>query len=173
MAHSGSTSAVDRVAVGLRASSVNLVCSSPVVVNQTSSCTATVSDSSPGTAIIPTGVVSFNETGPNGFFSSPACTLVSGSCSLSFTAMATGTAIIVAAYSGDSAHGDSADSASIVVNPRTTSAALVCASPVVVNQASNCTATITDTSTGGYIYPTGNIIRKLHRIERLSWNGQL
>ena len=157
VAHSGSTSAVANVAVGLRASSVNLLCSSPVVVNQTSSCTATVSDSSPGTAIIPTGVVSFNETGPKGFFSSPACTLVSGSCSLSFTAVATGTAVIVAAYNGDSAHGGSAGSASIVVNPRTTSAALVCTSPVVVNQASNCTDTITDTSTGGYIYPTGNI----------------
>src|SRR5947199_4525413 len=40
--------------------------SSPVVVNQASSCTATVSDTSPGTSITPTGRVNFTETGAAG-----------------------------------------------------------------------------------------------------------
>src|SRR6266581_3056311 len=156
--HSGSTSGTASITVNLRATSTTVICSSPVIVNQASSCTATVSDTSPGTPVTPTGGVKFTETGPAGSFSSAACTLVSGSCSVSFTATATGTAVITGVYDGDTAHNTSTSAgASVTVNPRTSSIALVCTSPVVVNQASNCTATITDSASGGSVTPTGSV----------------
>ena len=156
--HSGSTSGTASITVNLRATSTTVICSSPVIVNQASSCTATVSDTSPGTPVTPTGGVKFTETGPAGSFSSAACTLVSGSCSVSFTATATGTAVITGVYDGDTAHNTSTSAgASVTVSPRTSSIALVCTSPVVVNQASNCTATITDSASGGSVTPTGSV----------------
>ena len=157
--HSGSTSAAASITVIPRTTSTALVCSTPVVVNQASSCTASVSDTSPGTAFTPTGSVTFNETGPAGSFSSATCTLASGSCSVAFTATSTGTAQITGAYGGDAAHSTSTSAgASMIINPRATSTTVVCTSPVVVNQASNCTATIADTSSGGSVVtPTGNV----------------
>jgi PKD repeat protein len=156
--HSGSTSLAVNITANPRTTSIVVACSGPVVVNQASSCTATVSDTSFGATIIPSGSVSFTETGAAGSFNSTACTLVSGSCSVTFTATAKGTATITSAYSGDSAHNTSASTgANVAVNQRTTSTAITCTSPVVVNQASNCTATITDSSIGGKVTPTGNV----------------
>jgi PKD repeat protein len=156
--HGGSTSASASVTVNPRTTSTALVCTSPVVVNQASSCTATVSDTSPGTAVTATGSVTFNETGPGGSSSFTTCTLTSGSCSVTFTATTTGTALITGSYGGDAAHETSTSAAtSVTVNPRATSTTVVCTSPVIVNQASNCTATITDSSSGGSVTPTGNV----------------
>src|SRR5712691_3603678 len=156
--HSGSTSVATSIMVNPRTTSTVVVCSTPVVVNQASSCTATVYDTSPGTGVTPTGSIAFNETGVAGSFSSATCTLASGSCSVTFTATAPGTATIIGAYSGDAAHSASTSSgASVTANPRTTSTAITCTSPVVVNHASNCTATITDSSSGGVATPTGNV----------------
>src|SRR3989454_2142118 len=156
--HGGSTSAATSVTVNPRTTSTVLNCSGPVVVNQASSCTATVSDTSPGTAITPTGSVNFTETGAAGSFSSATCTLVSGRCSVTFTAIATGTATITGAYNGDTTHDASISaSASLIISPRTTSTAISCTSPVVVNQASNCTVTITDSSGGNVVTPAGSV----------------
>jgi PKD domain/Bacterial Ig-like domain (group 3) len=156
--HSGSTSAPTTVVVNQRTTSTDIVCSGPVVVNQASSCTATVSDTSPGTVVTPTGSVNFTETGVAGSFSSATCVLTSGSCSVTFTARATGTASITGAYDADSAHDASTSAAaSVTVNPRTTSNTVVCTSPVVANQGSNCTATITDSSGNGSVTPIGNV----------------
>jgi len=156
--HGGSTSAAASITVNPRTTSTALVCSSPVVANQASSCTATVSDTSPGTIITPTGSVTFSETGPVGAFSSNNCTLSSDSCSVTFTSTTTGTATINGAYSGDGAHETSNSiGASVTVNQRTTSTAITCTSPVVVKQVSNCTARITDSSSGGSVTPIGNV----------------
>jgi len=156
--HGGSTSAAASITVDPRTTTTALVCSSPVVVNQASSCTATVSDTSPGTTITPSGTIIFTETGAPGSFSSATCTLVSGSCSVTFTATATGTATIAGAYSGDTAHraGTSAGT-NVTINQRTTSSAVVCTSPVAANQTSNCSATITDSSSGGSVTPSGSV----------------
>src|SRR4029077_4029845 len=144
-AHSGSTSPATSIAVSLRTTSTAIVCQSPVLVNQPSSCTATVSDTSPGTPSTVTGNVSFTETGPTGTFGSTTCILSSSSCSVTFTATVPGNATITAAYGGDAAHSTSNNGAAgVIVSLRATSTATVCSSPVVVNQASNCTATITD-----------------------------
>ena len=156
--HRGSASAAASITVNPRTTSTALVCSSPVVVNQASSCTATVSDTSPGTIITPTGSVTFSETGPAGAFSSNNCTLSSDSCSVTFISTTTGTATINGAYSGDGAHETSNSiGASVTVNQRTTSTAITCTSPVVVKQVSNCTARITDSSSGGSVTPIGNV----------------
>src|SRR5439155_925786 len=106
----------------------------------------------------PTGSVTFNETGPAGSFSSATCTLASGSCSVAFTATSTGTAQITGAYGGDAAHSTSTSAgASMIINPRATSTTVVCTSPVVVNQASNCTATVTDNAPGTLVTPIGDV----------------
>src|SRR6266568_3109214 len=164
--HSGGTSAAFPVTV---TSPVNhnttttVVCASPVVVNQASSCAATVTDTN-ASPTTPTGTVTFTQTGPAGSFTGSPCTLSAGgtgvaTCSVTFTATATGTALITGTYNGDSTHnGSISAAASVTVNPRTTSTAVVCTSPVVVNQASNCTATIADSSSGGgRVTPTGNV----------------
>ncbi|TMI51028.1 PKD domain-containing protein [Candidatus Bathyarchaeota archaeon] len=156
--HGGSTSATAGITVNPRTTSTALNCSSPVVVNQASSCTATVSDTSQGASISPTGRVNFTETGVAGSFSSATCTLVSGRCSVTFTAIATGTATITGAYNGDTSHDASiGSSASVIISRRTTSTAISCTSPVVVNQASNCTVTINDSSSGSVVTPTGSV----------------
>ena len=156
--HGGSTSAAASITVDPRTTSTALVCSSPVFVNQASSCTVTVSDTSPGTTITPSGSINFTETGAPGSFSSATCALVSGSCSVTFTATASGTATIAGGYGGDTAHSASTSAgANVMINQRTTSSVVVCTSPVVVNQTSNCSATITDSSSGGSVTPSGSV----------------
>src|SRR5207244_5578581 len=99
--HGVSTSPASSVTVNKRNTSTAVVCTSPVVVNQASSCTATVTDTSPGTVTTPTGTVTFTETGPAGSFSSTTCALVSGSCTVTFPAPATGSPFLTGAYLGD------------------------------------------------------------------------
>src|SRR5439155_1004669 len=150
--HGTSASAASSVTVNKRNTSTAVVCTSPVVIGQGSSCTATVSDASPGTIITPTGTVTYSETRPAGSFSSTTCALVSGSCTVTFTATATGTALITGAYGGDSTHQTSTSAASsVTVNKRNTSTAVVCTSPVVIGQGSSCTATVSDASPGTII----------------------
>src|SRR3989454_1399407 len=157
--HAASTSAAASVTVNPRTTSTAVVCTTPVVINQASSCTATVTDTSTGTIITPTGTVTFTETGPAGSFSSATCTLVSGSCSVTFTTTATGTAVITGAYGGDSTHsGSTSPAASVTVSQRTTSTSLACSpSSVTTGQATTCTATVTDTSPGTITTSTGTV----------------
>src|SRR5438128_10689485 len=78
-----------------------------------SSCTATVTDATPGSATAPTGTVSFTADLASTAFAS--CTLggastdpdtgaVSTSCSVSYTPTAVGPHTITASYSGDASH---------------------------------------------------------------------
>src|SRR2546422_791704 len=157
--HAASTSAPSNITVNKRATTTAFSCTSPVVVSQASTCTATVTDTSLGTASTPTGTVSFTNSGSAGTLSAASCTLASGSCTVTFTGSATGTATVSGTYGGDTVHATSGPTASnnITVNPRTTSTALACSSPVVVGQASTCTATVTDTSPAPTTTPTGTV----------------
>jgi cytochrome c oxidase subunit II len=101
-----------------------ITCSpSSVAVNQTSQCTASVSDSSPsGIGLTPKGNVTFS-TPALGYFNARMCTLIpsssngSASCSVLYTptAIGTGSAEITAEYGGDPTQSDSSGNAAIVV----------------------------------------------------------
>jgi large repetitive protein len=166
--HAGSTSSGFGVSVSLRSTSTSVSCTSPVSVNQASSCTVTVTDTqSAGTKTAPDGSVSFTNTG-SGSFSSPSCTLVhatssTSTCSVNYTpsARGTGSHTVKASYTAnDDVHANSADNtgSAITVNLRTTSTSLSCTpSGVVVNQATTCTASVTDTAGSGATTPAGTV----------------
>jgi CSLREA domain-containing protein len=83
-----------------------------VLVAQQTTCTATVSDTAPGTARTPGGSVSFSSDGPGSFSGSGSCTLSGGSCQVSYSprAVGSGTHKITASYGGDAAHAASSGS---------------------------------------------------------------
>src|SRR5437667_2885299 len=148
--------------------STGVSCSpSPVVVNQATSCTATVTDTSAGPTT-PTGSVSFT-TNSTGTFNptSASCTLAAGTtagtatCSLGYTPTVTGHHLITGSYGGDSTHGTSQGTFTIPVTtppPHTTTTLLSCSpGPVTVNTASSCTATVTDHFTTPTT-PSGSVI---------------
>src|SRR5439155_6202024 len=135
--------------------STSVSCSpSPLIINQATSCTATVTDTSAGPTT-PTGSVSFT-TNSTGTFNPPSasCTLAAGTtagtatCSLSYTPSVTGHHLITGSYGGDSTHSASQGTFTIPVTPpppHTTTTLLSCSpGSVTVNAASSCTATVTD-----------------------------
>lgn len=135
-----------------------------VPVSAPTTCTATVTDSATGTAVTPTGTVTFTSDKSGTF--SPAnatCTLSSGSCSVTYTPAAgsEGTHKITASYAGDTDHSGSdntGSSFSLSVTTRTTSTSVNCTpTSVPVNAPTTCTATVTDTDTGTAITPTGTV----------------
>src|SRR5438552_7481275 len=154
---SGTTSIV----VNKRATTTTVSCTTPVAVNQGSTCNITVTDTSPGTFLSPTGTVVLTQTGVTGSFT--ACTLsgttAAATCTSTFTASTAGTASVIASYQGDTSHDLSSGTASITVNQpvHTTTTSVTCNTPVIVNQGSTCTVTVTDTSATGATTPTGTV----------------
>jgi MBG domain/MBG domain (YGX type) len=146
------------ITVNKRATSTTVVCNSPIALNGTSDCIATVNDTSPGTATTPTGTVSFTASGGGVSPTSASCTLSgsgsSASCTVTFTGGSTGTISVSASYGGDGTHSTSSGAGSIDVK-RASSTSVSCASPVIIGQASSCTVTVTDSSSGGKTTPTG------------------
>ncbi|OLE74499.1 hypothetical protein AUG19_08475 [archaeon 13_1_20CM_2_54_9] len=144
-----------------RATTTAVTCNSAtVVVNQQTMCSATATDTSPGTVITPSGTVSFTSSG-TGIFSS-SCTLggtgASASCNVNYTptAFGTGTHTVTASYAGDTAHQTSSGSAIVTVNLRTTTTTVACTpTTVVINQGTSCAATVADTSPGTTSTPSG------------------
>ena len=138
---------------GISPTTTQVVCNpGTVAVNQVTMCTATVTD-----ATSPTGAVSFS-TSRSGTFSATSCTLASisssaSSCSVSYTANpgSEGTHVITGAYGGDPTHSASSGSFSLVVSQRTTSVNVSCSG------GTRCTATVTDTSPGTPLTPTGTV----------------
>jgi hypothetical protein len=160
--HAGSNSSTSVIEMK-RATSIDLQCSpSAVMANAQVSCSAEVVDTSPGVATIPSGTVtpSSNSTGS---FSPTSCTLVNGSCSFDFNPKGnSGTTAIGAAYFGDPTHNSSSLLAAqdflVHVVSRSTAVALQCTlSTVVVGEGTVCTATVSDTSSGGTAIPSGNV----------------
>src|SRR6266705_3824233 len=149
----------------IHSTAIGLACSRPVMVNQGSTCTATVTDTS-ATPSPPTGTVTLSTSGTGTF--SGACNLsgttASATCTVTDTPGTSATALprtdtITAHYGGNATHSPASPDATacVVVIKRSTSTAITCASPVVINQASSCSVTVTDTSVGTAITPTGTV----------------
>jgi hypothetical protein len=120
----GSTGFVVVVVLSLHSTVTSVSCSpNPVVAGQSTTCTATVTDTASTGPTTPTGTVSFATSGP-GFFSPGTCTLSgsgpSASCSVTYTPSATPSTpvrsdTITAIYSGDSTHTGSSGSTAVEV----------------------------------------------------------
>ena len=122
--HAGSSGSAN-FATMVRTTTTTITCSTPVIVSQTSSCTTTILDTSPGARVTPTGEVTFTGNGGNGSFSADVCTLVPGSseassCSVSLAPTSEGMVTITANYAGDPAHAPSFGSGSVTSNPPAT-----------------------------------------------------
>ena len=136
---------------------------SSVVDGQSTTCTATVTDTG-STPSNPTGTVTFTANRPNWGVNGSPCTLTSvpgssseSSCSVTFTA-GVGTATVTGSYGADTTHTTSSGQATVKVTPRTTKTTLNCTPSVAVGTAGSCTATVTDTSSAGQpIIPTGTV----------------
>jgi Bacterial Ig-like domain (group 1)/Bacterial Ig-like domain (group 3)/Calx-beta domain len=146
------------VQVGGRSTRTSVSCTpSGVAVGQPTTCTATVTDTAGGTAITPTGSVSWSSSG-SGDFSSASCTLnASGSCSVTYTptAVGSGSHTVTGSYGGDANHLASSGSDTVTVTKRSTNTSVTCApSTVAVDESTTCTATV---SSGGTSPPTGSV----------------
>jgi hypothetical protein len=152
-ASSGNTS----VTATTRSTSASLSCTPATFpVNGTTTCTATVIDTSGAGATTPTGTVTVT-TDSGTFTGGGTCTLnASGQCSVTYTATVIGPHTMTAAYGGDGGHAASSGNTSVTATTRSTSATVSC-SPVTVpvNGATTCTATVTDTAGSGATTPTG------------------
>jgi len=94
--------------VDKRSTNTSLACSPQLLgAGRTTTCTVEVSDSDQGTAITPTGTVSFGTDG-SGSFSPSGCTLTKsgslGECKVTYKPSATGAQTLTATYGGDSNH---------------------------------------------------------------------
>src|SRR5439155_398657 len=132
-----------------------------VPVGSPTSCTATVTDTGPGTAITPTGTVSFASSGA-GTFGSSSCGLSgsgnSATCSVTYTPSAVGTHTITASYSGDTTHAMSSGTTVVTALTHATTTGVNCMpASVPVGSATSCTATVTDATPGSASAPTGTV----------------
>jgi len=133
-----------------------------IAVNQATQCSATVTDTS-ATPTSPTGSVSFSSSSPGSFAPSPTCTLgptspSTSSCSLSYTPSPgmEGIQTVSGTYGGDSTHQGSLGSTSLQVTRRASSTNVSCSpSTLRPKHSTTCQASVTDTSPGTPITPTG------------------
>jgi len=153
---SSGTFLLDVTIAPLNPTSTSVSCTpSNIVVNQVTTCTAAVTDTSTLGAVAPTGTVTFTPSGSCAL-SSPSG--ASASCSVNITPTATGTLTVSATYGGDPTHNGSSNSTSVIVSPRTTTATVSCSpSTVVVGQSTSCIIDVTDTSPGTLITPSGTV----------------
>src|SRR6266571_5810953 len=158
--HASSSGSTDVTAM-LRSSGTSVDCVPPSVpVDGSTTCTATVRDTTGTDASNTTGTVSWTSDGA-GTFSAASCTLdATGKCSVSYTptAVGTGTHKITGSYGGDPKHATSTGSFNEAVATRTTGTSVDCMPPSVpVDGATTCTTTGSDTSGTGASTPTGTV----------------
>jgi hemolysin type calcium-binding protein/Big-like domain-containing protein len=161
----------DAVSVGPRSAKTTVGCSpNPVAVGRTTTCVATVTDTSAGTVSTPTGTVGLQSDGSGSFGGGP-CTLSetspgTASCSVTYTPSAlpmnSNAQTIIAQYGGDAKHAGNILSLGFtfltVISPRSTSTSLSCTpDPVAVGGPTTCTATVSDTDGGTASTPTGTV----------------
>jgi hypothetical protein len=106
--------------VGRRQSTTTVTCGTPLTLPAPSECTVTVSDTSGGAAVAPTGEVAFSAVG-EGAFGSRTCTLVPGSasvsrCSVTYTPTAPGDHQVSATFPSDVDHQASSSAAPAVIS---------------------------------------------------------
>jgi uncharacterized repeat protein (TIGR01451 family) len=162
---SGNDESEETTTVNKRASEVSVTCTSPVVVNQGSTCTATVIDPDPTDPGRPSGTMTFSkDAGDNGAFSPGSCTLPAtgvNQCSVTYTPSGQGDGFhgITATYSGDALFLGDSDSTTVIVNKRATTTSIAC-TPMVqqVNQNMTCTATVTDVEPNGTKTPPDGLV---------------
>ncbi len=124
-----------------------------VLVGQSSTCSATVTDTGSG-IVTPTGSVSFKSDSSGAFGSGGSCALAAAasagtaSCHVSYTPTAegSGTHTISSTYGGDAGHAGSSSPTQLAVSLATTSTSVQCQQQLVaVGSADVCTALVTDT----------------------------
>ncbi len=110
------------VSVIKRSTTTSVACSpSTVALNQGTMCTATVTDTSPGTFITPTGIVHFASSVDTSTFTSSASCALSGSaasaaCSVTYTQTSVTTPpVITSSYDGDATHLTSTGTTTVTV----------------------------------------------------------
>jgi hypothetical protein len=155
--HHASSATFD-VTVTLRSSATAFSCTPAAVhAGLPATCTATVTDTSPGNAATPSGTVDVATTG-SGALSAAHCTLDHGACSVGYTPATVGTDHLTAAFAGDVAHDTSSAATDVEAEQRTTAATLACVPASLDTGATTaCTATVTDTDGGALIAPTGSV----------------
>src|SRR5206468_3263087 len=138
-----------------------------VPVGSPSSCTATVTDSTPTSASAPSGTVSFSADLASSAFAS--CTLggastdpltgaVSTSCAVSYTPTVVGPHTMTAGYGGDASHLGSSGAFVVTALKHETSTAVSCMPAMVpVGSPTSCTATVTDATLGSASAPSGTV----------------
>jgi hypothetical protein len=157
-----SSSAFGTVAVLQRPSSLTITCSpSTLPVGVTTNCSAVVSDQGVSTGqTVPQGTVEFFASGGS-FSPATSCQLLGGSCSVNFTPAggSEGSIGVSGNYLGDADHSPrSAAPYTIIATQRTVDISLSCSpSSVLGSQTSTCTVTVTDTSPGSPLDPTGTV----------------
>jgi hypothetical protein len=113
------------LSVGPRGTTVSITCGSGVVVPQPATCTATVTDTAPGTPSTPIGTISFSSDAAGASFTpSEPCTLspldsgTKSGCSVEYTPgqVGAGAHTITAAYGGDEVHAKSSGSGVLAVS---------------------------------------------------------
>src|SRR5439155_1198966 len=142
-----------------------------VPVGSPSSCTATVTDSTPLSATAPGGTVSWGTSSVplgGGSVSASSCSLgaartdstvaVSSSCTGSYTPEVVGAQTITGSYSGDTRHLSSAGSfLDSALNHTRRSADICTPETVPVGSPSSCTATVTDSTPLSATAPGGTV----------------
>jgi hypothetical protein len=152
--------------VTLRTTQTVITCTPATLpLDDTTSCTATVTDTDSGTPSAPAGSAGFGSDASGDFTGNP-CTLTpdsstSSSCQVDYTPTAdAGTHTITGAYTAnDATHADSADATGqqLTVTLRTTQTTVTGCSPnpTAIAQTTTCTITVTDSDTPTKSWPQG------------------
>jgi hypothetical protein len=115
----GPSSGTDQISVALRDTTTSVACTSPIALGASSTCTATVKDTSPGTAITPSGAVHWFPGGTEEF-SNDTCSLTgagaTATCSVTYTPVTGGAHDIGATYGGTGTHATSAGGGQVTAN---------------------------------------------------------
>ncbi len=157
--HAVSTDAVGSAStVNLRTTSVAVSCPATMGVDDTQTCTVTISDTATGATSNPQGTVAMSDNVGGSTFST--CTLApaggaSSSCPVNFTPTATGAHTVTATYTASVPHANASGNTAVTVNQRTTTTAVSCTGAAFINEGLTCTATVTDTVTTAD--PTGTV----------------
>jgi hypothetical protein len=137
----------------------------PVVVNQGSIVTVTVTDNDPfGSPVTPTGMVTVGSNVATDQFSAPGCTLAGSgavsSCQVTVTPESASPTLhgLSAVYPTDAVHTGSGDSENLTVNTRhTTTIVNFSINPVKTGESTTVSATVTDDDVSTPITPAGVI----------------
>ena len=150
------------VALVVGSTSTSVSCNPTVVINQASTCTATVSNI--GTSITtPTGSVIFVATVQGSFSPTSSCNLApassagTASCSASFTPFTAGTTTLTGNYNGDLTHSTSSGTSNVItVSQRNSITTISCSTSALIGNPDACRITIIDNSPGTPIIATGS-----------------